>query len=216
MFTIKNILRGCFSILGARWQHFLTALAIPVVLTFALPLLLPITDSMAANAFHLLAAIVLQSLIALITHRLVLIQETVPPWGLQRFGRAELVFVAHYVLIFGMFNVLFFFVQSVLQFLAIVVIGIWLLSRISLVFPALAVGDQASIMRSWQMTRGHQATMLMVIFFFPLVVGIVGVLVRSVISYAEYLVEPLAIAFTVMALSLAYAYIKRPDYEVDG
>ena len=98
--------------------------------------------------------------------------------------------------------------------LAIMVVGIWVISRISLIFPAIAIGEYVSLRASWRMTKPHQATMLMVVVFFPIAVWALLLLFALLAPPTLYLLEPVATVVTIVALSLAYASIRRGESSV--
>ncbi len=214
-FTIKNITVAVALVLEQRWRLLLTAAAIPAIGMFAIGNLAPgIDDGLWFYILVELFVFLFQAVLALITHRITLIPDAVPPLGLHRLGAREFTFLAYFTGAYGAFSLFLYVFSLIGAAILAIVIGIWLLSRFSLCFPAIAVGDRMRLEDSWALTAPHQGTMLMVVLLFPLVVGIIIGILKLLLPFLSFLLEPVATVITVIALSIAYVHI-RPSSASD-
>ncbi|MEM8501452.1 MAG: hypothetical protein AAF542_25810 [Pseudomonadota bacterium] len=208
-FTIRNITLAIWLVCSNHWQLIVTSLSLPFIAMFLFAfaisgtyenvLVIPLAD---------LALLFFQAFIALITHRVTLIPETVPKFGLRNFGSRELFFFAYFIGIFGSISILQFLLSRAGAALLTLPIAIWLLSRFSLCLPGIAIGDFVSIKGSWKLTRPHQGIMLMVVLIFPLVIALCTTPFIILVPASIFLLEPVATVITVMAISIAYAHIR--------
>ena len=210
-FTITDISKNVFAVLAQHGQQLLTSLAIPFLLLFSVGIALSDGQSNAITLPFALLISAIQGIVALITHRISLAPDTVPTLGLNQFTMREGIFLVYFVGIFGSINALqemVFNLVGPLTFLLMAVVIIWVLSRISLTFPALAVGDYVPLRSSWEMTKPFQRPMLMVVVVFPVVVSILLAPFVLLLPALLVLVQPLVTVVTIVALSLTYAHIR--------
>lgn len=199
--------------------HYRLPLLKALLVPFALMLVLELADRLhASSAVDLLSALVwlaVFAVFAITTHRIVLLGPgSVPPWGIGWWSKREWRFLLY---LFG-FTGLLLACSVVLSFLALipflgVLVGLlltcWLAARLSLVFPALALEEQASFRRSWQMTRDYQGLMIAVVVLFPVLIAVVLVTFRELSgAFAVIaLLSSLVLVFEVAVLSVAYQHI---------
>lgn len=151
------------------------------------------------------------TLIAITTHRIILDGPyTVPTWGINRFGLQELKFFAYqFVVAFAALPAIIFstipFVGILLTFVAIA----YIIARLSLVFPAIAIGKPFGLKDSWRATQDHQLMMLVVVVVFPVFLGAIDMLVGMIpgMLWASIVISTLTTVFVVASLSVAYKII---------
>ena len=182
---------------------------------FVLYLLLDVARSLEPGIPLLYAiaavSIAVQAVFAITTHRVLLLgRRSVPKWGLNRWSRRETVFVVHLlglVLVVLPINVLIFIpgVGGILT----VLLYCWVVGRLSLVFPAIAIDQKVSFRYSWQLTARHQLLMFFVVAIYPLLLSLparlVGLLPESTLMVG--VLSTCAMLFIIAALSVAYRVI---------
>jgi len=136
---------------------------------------------------------------AVTTHRIILLgPASVPEWGIFKLRFREYYYAIHLVIIlliallvgYGVSLVAdkdyFVFVPSRLEgnfaVFLVVVMSSWLISRLFLVFPAIAVDINVSYRLSWQLTENYQALMFLVVVVLPTSMSILGVIVYYMFS----------------------------------
>ena len=175
-----------------------------------------------------LISFLLSVIMAVTIHRVVLREEpSTPQWGSFKWTQRETKFALYgilmiiLVLLAGLPMVLF------LKVLPIVGIGMsmflitFVLSRFSLVFPAIALDHDISFRKSFELTKNHQPVMIFVVIILPIIFMIpILPLFMSVgeegmnLLYVSYflMVYALSAVCTVTALSVTYKQILR-EYE---
>ena len=178
----------------------------------------------------------LQVIFAITTHRILLLgKESVPEFGLRSWSKRETFYFLHFLglllmliapalLIMLIAPVLLSFITFIGAAIAMVV-SFWVLSRLSLVFPGIAVDKGVSFQMSWDLTKDYQLLMLLVVIVCPVLLAIPSILL-SLIPYPFILtnfvstlvivltnfVSTLVIVFEVAALSMAYQLITSEQY----
>ena len=177
----------------------------------ALKLAVPVTYAV----FILNVAV--QTVFAITTHRVLLLGPgSVPKWGLYKLSKRELYFVAH-LLGLGLILLplgLLTFIPFVGGILAIV-LYCWLVGRLSLVFPAIAIDQGVSFKYSWELTKNYQLLMFLVVIIYPILLAIPALFIGLVsnMSYIVSFLSTLATVFVVAALSVSYKLIYAEAYE---
>lgn len=169
-----------------------------------------------------LATIIVQTVFAITTHRMILLgPNSVPEWGLFKWSKRETMFALYLVALRIIFILSAFVFAPIFAPIGVgglaLLIGFsaWLLSRLSLVFPAIAIDQGVSFKLSWQLTKHHQILMLFVIIVFPMLLFIPAAVV-SALPYTLLLTSFLtafATLFVVAGLSVAYRAIYKESYE---
>ena len=138
-------------------------------------------------------------IIAVTTHRIILLGPgSIPEWGIFKLQFREYYYAIHLVIIllialligFGVSLVAdkdyFVFVPSRLQgnfaVFLVVVMSSWLLSRLFMVFPAIAVDVSVSYPLSWQLTENYQLLVFLAVVVLPVTMSVVGVIVYFMLS----------------------------------
>ena len=93
--------------------------------------------------------------------------QTLPKWGVYTFSKSSVYFILYIICLFIVLYTISYFLFSNLpwpvSWLLFFIIKIFLLARIVLVFPAIAVGSYFSFTSSWRKTKNHQTVMLAVV-----------------------------------------------------
>lgn len=164
--------------------------------------------------------------IAITTHRVIILgEDSVPKFGSPIFGLREFKFLFKSIL-FAIILVLFSFSISLIPNVGVFIIPlilILLISRLSLVFPAVASDEKLSFLQSWEYTKNFKLLTILMIILFPLIFSfVIGFVYTFAIEFLIKLVSPHLIVlysilnvfimvFTISALSTVYNHIKpRP------
>lgn len=158
------------------------------------------------------------------THRLVILgPDAVPRFGLTTISKREVLFIG-YSFVVALPLVLLFLPAvvlagtvggSVLALFALMV-GAYVLARLSLVLPGIAVDRLVTLADSWQMTKPHQGGMFFVVVVVPGLLTAILVLPQVLSGTLETgpvmlvvgsLVSTLIAVFTITILSIAYRQI---------
>ncbi len=215
----KKIIVGAFYIVHEYRISLAKALAIPfcAYLVIEGSVYLDVPDII--NWFLAVLAWVVYAIIAITTHRVVLLgPNSVPEWGITSWSKRETYFILH-ILAFGLITVgisLLGFVPIV-GFIVALLIICWVLPRLSLVFPGIAVDQGVTFRLSWELTENHKLHMFLIVILFPILLGIPTV-IFGLIPYGSFLSSICAafvIVFEVAALSLAYQQITNEIYGQD-
>ena len=156
--------------------------------------------------------LVIYAVIAVITHRVILLgPESVAEWGLYIPQKREFYFFLYSVgLGLCMIPVgLLAIIIPVVGVVVSVLVMLYLISRLSLVFPAIATDKEWSFSDSWKATEKHQPLMIVVIVVIPLLFAIPEQLL-SMVPYLDFLVVLLwvfSMVYLVAALSVAFQII---------
>jgi hypothetical protein len=162
-------------------------------------------------------SLMIQTIFAVTTHRMILLGPShVPTWGIMKWSIRETVFIFHVValalIIFLCTLIMHIPIIGTLIFFVLVFLYlVLLLPRLSLVFPAIAVGDRCSFKNSWFVTKNYHKLMFFSIILIPLIVSIPAILIRN-IPYTFLIVSILTNVTTVVgvaSLSLSYKYILK-------
>ncbi|WP_041521842.1 hypothetical protein [Gilvimarinus agarilyticus] len=211
----KKVFAGAvFSLLQQRLV-LAKALLLPMVAYLVLGFVSYLEAGIMLQVFVWLLSTVVEVLIAVTTHRIVLLGAgSVPAWGIFVPTAREwwfLLYLLGLTVLMGLVGMLVTIpvIGVVLWLLA----ALYLLSRLSLVFPAIAVDQPISFAASWQRTQQHQKLMLLVVIIVPVLVGTLSYLV-GLVPYAYILgllLWPVGLVFTVAMLSMAYLLIVQSE-----
>jgi len=180
------------------------------------------------NATYLLPVFLIINLhIAVITHRVLLLgKESISKWGITKYSKRELNFFLNSLLILLIcipFLMVGFFHVGILA-ISLILMTI-VISRLSLVFPSIAIDENITITESWEFTKKYKLLMFFSVIIFPaifsIIVGfvynlVIGFLV-GVISSKLYVLYPILdlfiTVFIISALSSTYKIIKEEHPE---
>lgn len=181
--------------------------------------------------------------IAITTHRILLLGENaVPTWGVLNLTSREIKFILNTlwigvliglsVLLFGVFSALFASIFSFTSELLVIVfivfialLGIYFFTRVSLIFPSIAVDDKLDIVDSIEYTKNHKLLVFFVVGIFPIIITllvgtvyglVIGFLVGVVSSNLSVLYSVLDLfitVFVISSLSSTYKFLKKEKLE---
>ena len=184
------------------------ALLIPFLLYLALDVATYIQPIPVVAFGVSIMSIFVHSLFAITTHRIILLgPESVPKWGILSWSKRETSFALHLVGISLMLIPI-----TVLAFIPTIGMALiiptmfWLLGRLSLVFPGIAIDQAISYKHSWKLTKNNQILMMLVVILFPVLLLIPSKLI-STIPYTFFIssaLSTLCTVFMVAALSITY------------
>ena len=207
----KRVIAGAFVYVIENKQALTKALAIPFVAYLLIDASI-FLDLPSAMAFVLaVLSVGVQAIFAITTHRILLLGPgSVSPWGITSWSKRETFFVLHIIGLGFLIMVLSIigFVPFIGSVVALVLIC-WVMGRLSLVFPGIAVDKGVSFGLSWEMTQNYQMLMFLVVILFPILLAIPAVMLTFV-PYTFLLssfISTFVIVFQVAALSVAYQLI---------
>lgn len=213
----KKILFGSFYTVYNFRGHLARALLLP----FTLLVVIQATAFLDTPAYMdwILSPIAwaIYAIFAITTHRMVILgPESVPKWGITSWSKRETYFILHAVGVgLLLLPLAVLVVIPVVGPVIAVAIYLWLLGRLSLVFPGIAVGKGVTFKLSWELTSNYQIPMLLVILVPPLILTI-PTLVLGLAPYGWFISSVFScfiIVFEVAALSLAYQAITSIEYD---
>ena len=212
------------------------ALLIPIILLLVLNFASTSFNSdkqmfSAVSIFFIFLSILVDIIILITVHRILILgNDSVPQWGIQKFEQREFGFFLKYLIVFIVFvsavvlstAFLHLFGINIMAsiFLTMIITSIYL-SRVSLVFPAIAVDAQMSFRESFEFTKDFKLLIFVTVIVFPvlfsLVIGsiytfIISMLATSISSHLNLLMVLLNVVisvFLVSALSNTYMYISE-------
>lgn len=232
----KNLVMKSIKDIFDNYEVIGKALVVPIILLLVLNIastsFTPADQRFSiVSIFFTFLSILVDIVILVTVHRILILgNDSVPQWGLRKFEQREfdfflkylivaIVFVATVVLVTALFQALGISIYASI-FLTMLGCSI-LLSRISLVFPAIAVGTKMSFKESFAFTKDFKLLIFVTVIVFPvlfsLVVGgiytfIISLLASSISTHLNLLMVLLNVVvsvFLVSALSNTYMYISE-------
>ncbi|MDO3386134.1 hypothetical protein QWI17_09830 [Gilvimarinus sp. SDUM040013] len=158
-----------------------------------------------------LISFIIQVIFAITIHRLVLLgPASLSRWGIVRWTWIETKFLIRFVVLsFAIFIPIILLVSTIPGIIVGALLALLLASRLSLVFPAIAIDKRMSFIESWRLTKNHFVLMMTVIVLLPILFG-ATVYIFQFMPYGYFLSIPLYLLFIVyevVALSLSYHLI---------
>lgn len=189
------------------------ALLIPLLLYIFMELIISVSPNSALTVILAFSQVFLQILIAVTTHRMLLLgPQAVPKWGILKWSRRETRFACYAI---GLFCFIFIavIVANFLSYLGLILLLFCLLviSRLSLVFPAVAIDEKCSFKESWHLTKNWKRLMLLAVFLVPITFSI-PILLLSTIPFTMVITIVLSTCleiFFIAALSISYKVIRQ-------
>ncbi len=95
------------------------------------------------------------------------------------------------------------------------VVAFWVIGRVSLAFPAIAINQGVSFRSSWKLTRKHQLLVFLVVIVFPICTWIPIYLLGKIPYTAAVasVLSLLTLVFEIALLSVTYRAIYKIEYE---
>jgi len=153
--------------------------------------------------------------IVIVTHRITLLgSESVNPWGAYLPGKRELNFIIYSIgLSLVAIPLAFLMAIPVLGPFLFYVLAGYLVSRLSLVIPAIAIDNHYSFIDSWHATKEHQIFIIAIVWLFPMIISLPLELFHTIpqIELIVSFVSILVYVFTIVMLSIAFKIIDEND-----
>ena len=210
---IKTILLGTLGYIVEYWRVLLRALFVPFVLYTTLDAMDFFKPDPTARVAVLIAGLIVQTLFAVTTHRIMLLgPNQVPRWGILSWSRRETLFALNIIRL-GLIVVpliLLAYIPTIGLALAIALM-LWIFSRLSLIFPAIAIDHPLPLKTAWQLTARYQLLMSFVVIILPTILAVPIYLLADVPGafLITSFLSSLTTVITVIALSVAYRIIQR-------
>ncbi len=208
-YVMQSAIRYVFEYKGAL----IKALIIPFCLYLLLDLAEYLELTTTAKVIASILGWIAHTLFAVTTHRIVLLgPESIPKWGALSWSKRETLFALH-MLGLGVVVIplaIFGFVPFI-GVLLVICSAFWVIGRLSLVFPAIAIDQGVSFKYSWNITRNYQLLMVLVVIVFPILLWVPALLL-SFIPYGfigASILSTFATVFTVAALSVTYKEVLK-------
>jgi len=232
----KNLVMKSIKDIFDNYESIGRAILIPtillLILNFASTSFTPVDQRFSiASIFFVFLSILVDIVILISVHRILILgDESVPKWGIQKFEQREFNFFLKYLTVAIVFIVFVVLVTALFQAIGIsifasifltLLVGAIYLSRVSLVFPAIAVDTKMSFKESFEYTKEFKLLVFITVVIFPVlfsvVIGgfytlIITALASSISSHLSLLMVLLNVAisvFLVSALSNTYIYISE-------
>jgi len=192
------------------------SLLIPFAALFAIAL---IEDNGFQSYFYIILikviSALLYTLVAITTHRLILLGPNfIAKWGIYKPTWREAYFI-FYSICLGLLMIPVSFVSTIpiIGGVATLFLVVYLMGRFSLVFPAIATDKKWSFRDSWNATQEHQLIMAIVAGLFPVIVGILEVLLGYVphMNWLVMLVSLSTTVFVIASLSVVFRVITQSE-----
>lgn len=162
----------------------------------------------------LLITFIIQVLVAITVHRIVLLGPgSVLRWGTLGWGRRELRYALHAVgLLLIIIPVAALAVIPVIGGLLAVAVVTWVVARLGLVFPAIAIDQEFSFKDSWRITANHQLLVLLVMFVNTVVLALLPALLPRVFLVSS-VISLTMVVLQIGLLSMVYQLIVNESNE---
>ncbi|MGV7222642.1 MAG: hypothetical protein ACQ9MH_14080 [Nitrospinales bacterium] len=204
----------------ANWNVLLKALLFPALLYLVVGYFQASEGNWLGIIVELIINYFIISLVAIPVHRVILLgPDSVSEWGFNIWSKKELMY-AGVLIVMGIIPAVISFPLAFLvpkisteinimitSFCIILIFSFWIIGRLTLVLPAIAIGDKTSFKDAWDLTKKDHVSMLFVVLFFPALIiapyyflSLDSPLYDSIGFILYFFVEVFAIA----SLSIAY------------
>jgi len=188
------------------------------------------------NYLLILFGILIYVFFAVNCHRIILLgSDFVPPYGLRMWTMRDTKFLTWMaVTILGIGLVMFVILRLplilinvsqysfspyliILFYSFVFPLVVYILSRLSLIFPSTAIDEMKNIKWAWNITRGNGWRLALIVVALPMLTGFIGDLIEDAIDSSAmldsifYLVALLVLIVEISALSLAYKEIRNEN-----
>ena len=231
----KEIINETFTLLVKKRDVLVRALIIPFLLLLIIDYYEKNFSSLSNSGniftnvsllFFIILSLIISIIVAITVHRVLLMEEnSVPKWGFFKFGAREFKYLGFSILI-GLVCIpalIFVFIPIIGIVISVIMIFI-IISRMSLVFPAIALNEQMSIFDSWNQTKDFKLITFFSIIIFPTIISIVVGLVYILVI--KFLVNVVSVHFDILyvilnlfitvlivaTLSSTYKFVKKYTY----
>jgi len=232
----KTLIKKSIKDIFDNYEAIVKALIMPVllllVLNFVSSSLISTEQKISLGSlFFIFLSIIVDIVILITVHRILILgREAVPRWGIQKFEQREFNFFLKYLIVAVVFVLTVALMSAFLQiiglnifvaiFISMLVFSIFL-SRISLVFPAIAVDIKMSFRDSFYYTKNFKFLIFITVIIFPVLFsllfgGVYTLLISFIyasisvnLNFLFVLLNVVVSVFLVSALSNTYIYISE-------
>lgn len=219
----KKIVAGALYYVAFYKKELAKALLIPFLFLIALDATDFLNLDQGSSNLVGFLAIFVQVIFAIIVHRIVLMgPDAVSKWGISSWTKRETYFFLHVIgLVLILIPCLLLTFIPAVGWLIAAITSCWLLGRLSLVFPGIAIDKGVSFKMSWELTKNHQLLMFLVIIVLPFVLSLLLLALPVALSmlleipqilYVKSLIVTFVLIFEIAALSMTYQLITSEQY----
>jgi len=226
---VQKVILAAFIIPWLMRREFLNKVSLPILLLMALGYLGWFLGDVAGGLGFLFSflQLLIYAYFAVTCHRIVLLGgESVPRLGIRKWTSRETRFFGWLVgiyLMVGIASLTLIMLPSILSpvmeangfsmvqvlFIAAVIPGLYLLARLSMIFPATAVDERPNIKWAWEISQGNGWRLVVIVGIFPVITGwILKVMERADSTLIEdlvlFLISFIVIIIEIAAVSLSY------------
>ena len=217
MKSIVIIINSAFKSLTINSSSLLKAIFVPLILLIIFDYYSPQEDEFFKQLVGSLISGIAYLYLAIITHRAIILgAESVPKYGLYKPTSRELIFAGHFIglsLLLAPFFLIAMlpFLQFEVVILLIVTLIMYVTSRVSIVFPAIACDMNWSYTDAWYATKNHKVLVVVTIGLFPLILFACLAIIGFVFSnlFLLTVLSTLSTIIIVAVLSSTYQYIEK-------
>jgi hypothetical protein len=214
------IVQEAFERVVQNRMHLLNLLIVPFLIIFGWGILQDKTTSTFLSFLSIGVGLIVQTVIAITIHRVILLgSEQVTSENIYQWSKRETRFALHLValiLFMGSIGI----VALVFNIFGLIIgpfLSLWVFSRCSLVFPAIALNKEFSFEHSWKLTSEHQLQMFLVVLAFPFLLNMPLFFLKQIngLWMIASILSTLSVVFTIAALSVSYeCIVEKP--KMDG
>ena len=219
----KKIAAGAFYYVGKYRVVLAKALAVPFIFLVALDAISFLDLDTATGYLINFISLFVNVIFAIIVHRVVLLgPDSISQWGFVSWSKRETFFLIHLIGI-GLAllpSILLAYIPVLGPLLALIFMC-WVLGRLSLVFPGIAIDKGVGFKISWELTKNHQMLMFLIVIVLPVLIALPFFAIMTVISlvlevpqimYLKSLIMAAVLVFEIAALSMTYQLITEKEY----
>ena len=210
------ILRKPFEVIFKLRKKFSETLIVPFILYISFESLPFIKlDGWLDETIYFVAHFLITVHTAIVTHRLsVLGSDSIPKWGAIKWGKRESIFSLHLLLIILMYEAIYIsYTKNSLLAALLTVILFVICTRISLIFPIIAINGKGTIYQSWIYTRNSFLDMVVILWIYPFFIYLItsalvnydhSVLFVTAVNYLQIVLLTSTLSFTYVEISGAH------------
>ncbi|WP_325892406.1 hypothetical protein [Grimontia sp. NTOU-MAR1] len=201
-----NVLSSAFNFAFKHLGLMFRVTIIPILLSVALEVIAFSFESQMMEWVDYLLWSVLNTIIAVNVHRVVLIgPHSVPAFGRFTFGKIEIWFWLHYIVL-GLPYLLSYYLmdRASMLLITLAVVALVVGCRVSLVFPAIAMGKGVSFLYAWEKSAQKTWLMILVVALAPFIFGVIFIPVMALIVFIAPESSPI---YLLIGTNIVIAYV---------
>lgn len=219
--SFSSIVSQAFQRVNKNRKRLGQALIFPFIAIVIIDLLQGLEPSGSIAIVLNILSLMVNTLFAVIVHRVILIGEhAVPLYGLSRWTKRETSFLLHTLafafILLPFILVISFFPSGLLLLIPLIMCFCWLIARLSLIFPAIAIEHEyANFKAAWELSRGKNGFMLAVIFLIPVISIVVfyPLLLLPGTDALASILGTIVLVYELAILSVCYEYLTAQNKE---